>query len=106
MSTGVDVYVVPADDLRAAPGSKNPRLLAAAADHEYFFQTVDDLGDRRDEDEDRPPAVRQAFEEIVNGGPLDGRFGYVYGYAYQALCATVGVSADLGWHQIGRSFDW
>jgi hypothetical protein len=107
LSTAVYVYAVPVDRLRAVPGSRDKRLLDAARKSTGFFEMVDKMAeDHEDEEEGSPPACAAAVEQIVNGNPCDARFGYVYGYAYEALCMALGAETERSWTSIARSYDW
>ena len=106
MSTAVYVYSVPVDRLRAAPGSKDEELLAAVPDLEGFFETIDQIAEDLDEEEERPPKCAAAYRQIVNGEPYADSFGYVYCYAYEALCMALGAETERSWTQIARSQDW
>jgi hypothetical protein len=108
MSTAVYVYSVPVDQLRAAPGSKDEELLDAALDLEGFFETIDEIAENFDDDDERgrPPECAAAYRQIVNGEPYADDFGYVYGYAYEGLCMALGAETERSWTQIARSYDW
>ena len=107
MSTAVYVYSVPVDRLRAAPGSKDKKLLAAARKLKGFFETIDEIAeDLEEEEEEKPPKCAAAYRQIVNGEPYADSFGYVYGYAYEALCMALGAETERSWTQIARSHDW
>jgi hypothetical protein len=107
MSTAVYVYSVPADQLRAAPGSKDKQLLAVGRKLKDFFETIDEIAEDLDEDEEeRPPKCAAAYRQIVNGEPYAEGFGYVYGYAYEGLCMALGAETERSWTQIARSYDW
>jgi hypothetical protein len=107
LSTAVYVYSVPVGRLRAVPGSKDKRLLAAARKPKLkgFFQTIDEIAEDRDEEE-KPPRCEEAFRQIINGDASDERFGYVYGYAYEAICLALGAEAEPSWTQIAGFFEW
>lgn len=106
MSSAVYVYSVPVSRLRAAPGSKDPELLAALDSLGGFFKTIDKLAENLDEDDERPPTCATAYRRIIQGGPYADRFGYVYGYAYEGLCLALGVQAERCWIPIAGSADW
>jgi hypothetical protein len=106
MSTGVYVYSVPADRLRATPGSKDKALLDAVGSLEGFFKTIDEIAESLDEDEEKPPKCSETYRQIVNGEPFANGYGYVYGYAYEALCVALGAEMERPWTQIARSRDW
>lgn len=105
MSTAVYVYSVPVERLRAAPGSKDRKLLAATRKLEGFFATIDEIAENFEEEE-RPPKCADAFKRIVNGQLVTGGFPYVYGYAYEALCLALGAETERSWTQIAGSYDW
>jgi hypothetical protein len=108
MSSAVYVYAVAVDRLRAVPGSRDKTLLDAVRQSTGFLEMVDEIAeDHEDEEEQqRPPACAEALEQIVNGQPYDARFGYVYGYAYEALCMAIGTETERSWTSIARSYDW
>jgi hypothetical protein len=107
MSTAVYVYSVPVDRLRAAPGSKDKKLLAAARKLKGFFETIDEIAeDLEEEEEEKPPKCAAAYRQIVNGEPYAEDFGYVYGYAYEGLCTALGAAIDPSWTQVAGSYDW
>jgi hypothetical protein len=106
MSTAVHVYSVSANRLRAAPGSQDADLLAALRPLEGFFATIDQLAERVDEDDERPPTCATAYRQIVNGEPYADRYGYVYGYAYEGLCLALGAEMERCWIPIAGSSDW
>jgi hypothetical protein len=109
MSTSVKVYCVAPQTLRAVPGSKDRTLLEAAVlrDLQDYFENIDAIASADDEDEEaRPPSCEDAFRQIVSGAKYDKRFGYVYGYAYEALCTTVGLETGRDWVGIARSYQW
>jgi hypothetical protein len=105
MSTAVNVYSVPVDGLRAVPGSKNKKLLAAVRKQKSFLQMIDDIADPDDEDE-TPPTCAEAVAQIINGDKMDDRFGHVYGYAYEAICAELGAEAEPHWWSIVGAGAW
>ncbi len=107
MSTAVYVYSVSVDRLRAAPGSRDQALLAAVPRLNGFFETIDEIAEDLDDDEEeRPPRCAVAYRQIVNGEPCAADFGYVYGYAYEGLCMALGAETERSWTQIARSRDW
>jgi hypothetical protein len=106
MSTAVYVYSVPADRLRAAPGSRDKELLAAIPDLEGFFETIDEIAEDLDEEEERPLPCASAYRQIVNGEPYADGVAYVYGYAYEGLCMALGAETERSWTQIARSHIW
>jgi hypothetical protein len=106
MSTAVYVYSVPVDRLRAAPGSRDKALLAEASELQGFFETIDEIAEDRDEEEEQPPTCEAAYRQIVNGKPFADDFGYVYGYAYEGLCMALGAETERSWTQISRSYIW
>jgi hypothetical protein len=107
MSSAVYVYAVPVDRLHAIPGSRDKRLLAAMQQSTGFFEMVDRIAaDHEEEEEGQPPACAEAVRQIINGEPCDTSFGYVYGYAYEALCMAIGAETKQSWTSIVRSYDW
>lgn len=106
MSTAVDVYLVPVEKLRKVPRSKNKRLLTAVRKQKDFLEMVDEIGeDFEEEEEGRPPTCAEAVAQIINGERYDDEFGYVYGYAYEAICMTIGREVHPNWCPSG-SYDW
>jgi hypothetical protein len=106
MSTAVYVYSVPADRLRAIPGFNDKQLLDYVSELEGFFETIDEIRADFDEEEEQPPECEQAYRQIVKGQPYTEAFGYVYGYAYEAICMAIGTETEPSWTQIARSYDW
>jgi hypothetical protein len=92
--------------LREIPGSKDQNLLAAVSEYTGFFRMIDELAERRDDDEEKPPRCAEAVRQIINGERYDSRFGYVYGYAYEALCQAIGTETKQSWTGIARSSAW
>jgi hypothetical protein len=108
MTTAVNVYSVPVERLRAVPGSKNRKLLTAVRKQKGFFQMIDDIAEDFGDDEEvgRPPTCAEAAKQIINGEEMNEAFGYVYGYAYEAICATLGEEVSPGWSSIAGAGDW
>jgi hypothetical protein len=106
MSTAVYVYSVPVDKLRSIPGSRDTQLLAAVQENTGFFEIVDEIAENRDEDEEPPPKCAEVVQQIINGEPYNRNFGYVYGYAYEALCMAIGTETKQSWTSISRSYEW
>src|SRR5205809_910514 len=106
MSTTIIAYLVSAEDLCKVPGSKDQVLLATIPDLAEFFESIDDIGRSRDDDDEKPPLCAEAFAQIINGDPLPAEFGYVFGYAYEALCMTLGNQTEPAWHQIAGGSKW
>jgi hypothetical protein len=105
MSTAVYAYLVPVAQLRAVPGSRDETLLTAVAQFTGFLKSIDELARHADEDE-KPPRCVDAARQIIYGEPLDDRYGYVYGYAYEAIGRALGTEMERSWTQIARSYDW
>lgn len=110
MSTGVANYSVSPERLRAVPGSKDQNLLDSASRLTDYFQTIDDIAEEEYEDEDedvpRPPSCSETLRQIVAGEEYDDRFGYLYFYAYEAICLLVGTDVGPEWSQISRSTEY
>lgn len=108
MSTWVYVYSVPVERLRAAPGSKDHRIIEALAQVARFLQQIDGIAAHRDEDEAPPPKCAAAVAQIVNGDAFSTAENdrYVYGYAYLAICAILGEEMKHSWAQIIRAGEW
>jgi hypothetical protein len=104
MSTSVNVYSVPVDQLRALPGSKDKRLLDLLRENPETFELLQH--DFDDEEEEKPPSGAEAVRQILQGEPLDENFGFVYGYAYESLCGVVGVGVEPTWTGIARFYKW
>jgi len=81
-------------------------LLAAVQENAGFFEIVDEIAEDRDEDEEPPPDCAEAVKQIINGEPCNRNFGYVYGYAYEALCMAIGRETKQSWTSISRSYEW
>jgi hypothetical protein len=108
MSTGVYVYSVPPELIRAAPGSKQKKLLTAGRPLKEFFETIDEIAEDFDDEEEEgpPPKCEEAFKQIINGRPCDANFAYVYGYAYEGLCRALGAEVKSSWAPIARSYEF
>jgi hypothetical protein len=105
MSTSVNIYSVPVAQLRALPGSKDKRLLDLLRENpETFELPLDDFED--EDEEEKPPSGPEAVGQILRGEPMDENFGFVYGYAYEALCGVIGVAVEPTWTGIARFCDW
>jgi hypothetical protein len=105
MSTSVYVYAVPVNRLRSAPGSKD-KALATFPKLKGFFETIDEIAENYEGEEQKPPTCAKAFSQIVNGEPVNDSFRYVYGYAYEGLCMALGAETERSWTQIARSHNW
>jgi hypothetical protein len=87
MSSTLNVYAISFERLKRIPGSRDPALVEqVGTEFEDFFARIDKLGD----DEDEILSCREAVAQIVNGDPLSPHLGYVYGYALEAICASLG----------------
>jgi hypothetical protein len=106
MSTAVYVYSVPVDRLRAAAGSRDGKLLGAAGKLKGFFETIDRIAENYEDEEEKPPRCEEAYRQIIDGGPYADRYGYVYGYAYEAICTAIGVETERSWAPIAGSHEW
>jgi hypothetical protein len=101
MSSAFTVYLVPFDQLKRVPGSKDQGLIEAIAEsHEYFYSSIDELAE-----DDDVPTCREALEQIVNGEPLAEHLGYLYGYALEAICSHLGEELE-GVSAISRASGW
>lgn len=105
MSTSVTVYSVPIARFCAIPASRDHDLLAALQPFDGFFKSIDALAADDDEAESAPTCA-VAAAQIINGTPPNRGCGYVYGYAYEALCMAVGSEMDRTWPSISRSYEW
>jgi hypothetical protein len=102
MSSTFSVYAVPYDRLKRVPGSRDRDLVEAIVGaHEHFFAQIDELAD----EEDEVPSCREALAQIVEGAPLAGHLGYLYGYALEAVCDHLGRELD-GVSSISRAAGW
>lgn len=104
MGATFTVYAVPFDQLRRVPGSGDRALVAAiAASGAYFLAQVDDLADADAGEE--VPTCREALGQLVDGRPMAGHLGYLYGYALEAICAHLGRELE-GVSAISRASGW
>jgi hypothetical protein len=89
MGSFLNPYLVDYDELRAVPGSKDSKLLKEILTTcKGFLASVDDLP------MESPLSCTQAVEQIINGDPVNEDWGFVYGYAYEAICKTIGSNLD------------
>jgi hypothetical protein len=76
MSSTFSVYAVPFDRLKRVLGSRDRDLIEAIAGaHEHFFAQIDEMAD----EEDEVTSCSGAPAQVVEGAPLAGSLGYVYG---------------------------
>ncbi|WP_435008431.1 DUF7691 family protein [Tundrisphaera lichenicola] len=109
MSTSISVYAVPLDQLTRVLGSRDrPLADAVAGKMSGWFARIDKLADP-DPDPDEPPVptCSEALHRIIEGDLADvpGFHGYVYGYAFEALCAYLGEELE-GISAIAGSSEW
>ncbi|MGW0249844.1 DUF7691 family protein [Nocardia goodfellowii] len=93
MSYSLSLYLVDLDKVRSAIGSGDDKLRRMiggrfearfAHDDEYFA----------DEIAAGAPKKYEAVRAVLDGGPFDGSYGHLYGYAYQAICEFHGRFLD------------
>ncbi len=85
MSATLEVFAVPLVELKRALGARDPGLLdAVAARCGWFFEQVDAI------DDECGLTCREALGQILAGEPLDPELGFLYGYAFEALCRHLG----------------
>lgn len=78
-------YVVDLDVLHGSVGSKDDKLHRMIggrfkrhlAGFDQHFDTVVEEGG---------PAIRDAIRAVIDAGPFDERYGFMYGYAYKWIC--------------------
>ncbi len=108
MSATLNVYAISFERLRRVPGSRDSALVGAiGAELEDFLGQIDRLRDDPDEDEeaDEVPTCLEAVGQIVDGAPLLSHLGYLYGYAFEAICAHLGRELP-GISGIVGTWDW
>ena len=85
MSYSLTPFLLQLAELRRVPGNKNADLLRAAKQSDPA---------RMEYPDDEGLSLGQALEQIVNGAPLDKRYGYIYGYALEQICRHLGETVD------------
>ena len=85
MSSTITVYLVSIDRLRQLLGSRDQATIrAVVTGREDFLHDVDEI------DEDAGMSCADAIAELVNGEVSEDGPGYLYGYALEAICSSVG----------------
>uniref|UniRef100_UPI003F49091A DUF7691 family protein n=1 Tax=Nonomuraea bangladeshensis TaxID=404385 RepID=UPI003F49091A len=104
MSYGLSIYYVNLDTLRSAIGSRDESLLEEIqAEFQQRFDMKDEWFDS--EIQEGAPTHYEAVRAIIHGGPFDTAYGFLYGYAYETICAFYGQRLDSNWFSPFRS-DW
>jgi hypothetical protein len=100
VSSGISVYAVDVERLKAVLGAVNQPLVDALyAEQEGFLDSIDAI------DEDAPVYCIEAVVHLLNDEPDEDVPGYLYGYALQAICAHIGEELpDVG--DIVGASDW
>jgi hypothetical protein len=101
MSYGLTVYVVSLPKLRALPGSRDRKLIKRAQASSFVADQIDEMVQRHNEDSDEEGQIRVSFADAVaqlvtREVPPDVPHyaGFVYGYAFEAICAGLGDVLD------------
>jgi hypothetical protein len=84
MSYGLEVFLVPRDQLLSVPGSEDGELFLEI--DEVFGEAMS-VDDRLGEDD---LLISEALNEIIDGKISRSDLGHVYGYAFKYLCEAVG----------------
>jgi hypothetical protein len=92
MGYTLTVYSVPYQALLAIPGSRDKQVLDQIQVECPFTKSIDELIDCRNEDTESPIRIRylDAVRQILDGRPLEGAPGFVYGYALEGICWSLG----------------
>ncbi|GAA0988215.1 hypothetical protein GCM10009551_042740 [Nocardiopsis tropica] len=91
MSYSLTTYVVDLDVLHASVGSKDDKLRRMIGGR--FKQHLSGFDDQFSHVSDEGgPSIRDAIRAVIEGGPFDEQYGFVYGYAYKWICAFHGRS--------------
>jgi hypothetical protein len=99
MSCNLTVYSVPYKTLLAIPGSKDKRLMEKVrAGWTWSYNQIDAMIDRNNEFRDESDRTKLKFldvlGQILDGKPLKGAEGFVYGYAVESICWALGKQLD------------
>lgn len=85
MSLSINVYAIQMDRIKNLVGSKDKAVISAITqEFKYFFSGVDDI------DPKAGLTCAGALEQLINGDMSDDAPGYLYGYAFESLCAYAG----------------
>ncbi|GAA1114546.1 DUF7691 family protein [Nocardiopsis metallicus] len=93
MSFALTPYVVDLDVLHASVGSNDDKLRRMIGGR--FKQHLDFDDSQFDHVTDEGgPSIRDAIRAVIEGGPFDERYGFMYGYAYKWICEFHGRFLD------------
>lgn len=100
MSSTITIYAVSLERLKQAAGSKDEALLAQIVEQQAdYLENVDEI------DEDSGFLCADALADILHGRVNDETPGYLYGYAFEALCRQLGEEVG-GIPSISRATTW
>ena len=108
LSYQIDVYVVSLERIYQVLGSRDEKFIKAVlTDQAWFLSNVDDWCEfHRERDPNRVIAMaREAVSQLINGDDISQRPSFVYGYAFQAICAQLGRTLT-GFYSISGAFGW
>ena len=85
MSSSINVYAVPVAHLKQVIGSRDQTIIdAIAAAQSRFLASIDDI------DDEGEIQCAAAVADLVNGTIKEDVSSYLYGYAFEAICAQIG----------------
>src|SRR5687768_15969189 len=100
MSSTITAYAISLDTLESAIGSNDEDLLSDIAEQRAgFLESIDDINDEAE------LTCLDALTHLVNGADVNDDYGYLYGYAVEALCMHLGHVLD-NVSGISGSADW
>lgn len=93
MSFALTTYVVDLDVLHASVASQDDKLRRMIGGR--FSQHLDFYDSQFDHVTDEGgPSIRDAIRAVIEGGPFDEQYGFMYGYAYKWICEFHGRFLD------------
>lgn len=107
MSYQLVVYLVPLDTLQRIPGSRDNVLLEEIkqTQHEQL-NAIDEVVGEWDPDLDPVPSAREALRQIVFAEIDDDGGAWVHIYAYDTICAHIGLRLNNMGFQSPISWSW
>ncbi|MCX5388623.1 hypothetical protein ABZY68_30160 [Streptomyces sp. NPDC006482] len=95
MSSSLSVYLLDPKAARALVGSRDDQLLQVVRDS-FGDELASDDSWFSSEIAEGAPTAHEALRTVVYGGPFpeDGRYSFMYGYAYKRLCSLTGSFLD------------
>lgn len=100
MSSSITVYAVSLEQLKQVVGSRAQQLIDSILnEQEGFLSSIDDIDDGVD------MTCAEAVAALINGERPDDAPGYLFGYALEAVCSTLGDELP-NISQIAGAADW